>query len=1072
MPLNIFITTLFLIAPAASESSSDTQKDQTISGELFLQKLTERLKKTETSLGIVRNQISESANAPFLADLYFQLANLLVDKANTLYFIHQEQNKGEGISLEQLKQSPIFETQREGIEVLNRILREFPKFRKRPQVLLQLVGSMKTLQQNTDFMREAQRLIADFPDTEEALKVRLLLGQFYLDQGDYLEAQKVLTPTAQSSHIFEAAIAKHRIALALIGLEKPREALTLLEEIIHTKDLDAEAGTWLSELERKEHRPDLKREALMDSIRVYPLVFETDPRPIEYYAKLAPTPVHYHEVIEKLSTRYLQLQRYNVALNLLRSFSEQLSNPEKVINIYRQVLQAIPPEDRQQIPPTEMSFVLQKYREWKLYFQVADKERNQASEFFEKHLRDLATTAHLKAKNPLVVGDAKLLHLGRAKEFYELYLAHFRSTTHSLSMAMDLADVHYLLHEYLESGKLYLQIFDGAFGSSKERRSLIENAILSFQRFPDDQDYYANIRSKALLRKTVLSYIQFDPKMNRDPSMRFLIAKADYQQGLDPSLEGVFRFAHEFRNSKMAPQAGELILNHYYTKGDFKSLKLWIDRLESLKVPEPTFQTKLQQMAGYAQSRILHQSVASRSDFNPVFQAKSFLSAAQDSGDQQFAHQALKEALRKSRLERDMDTFFAAAQMIADKSTGTEKFKILLSVALEYRNLTQFHRSREVLTSLLNSSDLSSANRLKALEELVRTALLLRDTDLLLQYAQHKDFDQMPPQLLERYQHSIQQSLESTFQATPGVLQWIESGTPPFARFTASLVKSLNKFTPPQQAKIQESVRSVCKQSPNDELCAWIELAKVDERRKSLVQRLRAESGLQSLQTLSEEFAGLVQVYESKDGGQDLHRSIVISSLLAQLYESFGNYLRATSKTSAEAEALLIQKARESIVTSQSYLERCQSIQNQVTVPNPASRACGLSEVDAPSLSKLFYWSTLHPTASRSQSDPQDSSILNLQKNFFFGEDKKNLGLTLVHSLFQGKHYAHALATGEMIFATEKEASTELRLVMGCSAAHLGYPVEALAYLKDVPASEKDREVCLAKIGMRANHGS
>ena len=58
--------------------------------EEFRQKLSQMLQRTEKSIKLLREQIVESQNAPFLPELYVQLAELLSQKSNSLYYIQME----------------------------------------------------------------------------------------------------------------------------------------------------------------------------------------------------------------------------------------------------------------------------------------------------------------------------------------------------------------------------------------------------------------------------------------------------------------------------------------------------------------------------------------------------------------------------------------------------------------------------------------------------------------------------------------------------------------------------------------------------------------------------------------------------------------------------------------------------------------------------------------------------------------------------------------------------------------------------------------------------------------------
>ena len=101
----------------------------------FSQKITELLRRTDASIQLVRNQIAASSDAPFLPDLYEQLGELLLDKANALYFLKAE-NEAKNPTSNTTGNATgndrtIVEVQKEAIGVFDRIIETFPDYEKR-----------------------------------------------------------------------------------------------------------------------------------------------------------------------------------------------------------------------------------------------------------------------------------------------------------------------------------------------------------------------------------------------------------------------------------------------------------------------------------------------------------------------------------------------------------------------------------------------------------------------------------------------------------------------------------------------------------------------------------------------------------------------------------------------------------------------------------------------------------------------------------------------------------------------------------------------------------------------------
>src|SRR6185437_7506338 len=154
-----------------------------------------------------------------------------------------------------------------------------------------------------------------------------------------------------------------------------------------------------------------------------------------YYSRIAPSEMHFQEVIEKLAVRYVYLKNYASAVKLLRSLSERTADPQRVVNIYREVLLMIPIGERARIPVSEMAYVLDRFHRWISFFDVPESIQAQSGAFFEKEIRELATRNHTLAKEKKKdTRDADEL-FARARDYYQLYLGNFPKSPERPKMA-------------------------------------------------------------------------------------------------------------------------------------------------------------------------------------------------------------------------------------------------------------------------------------------------------------------------------------------------------------------------------------------------------------------------------------------------------------------------------------------------------------------------------------------------------------------------------------------------------------------------------------------------------------
>jgi tetratricopeptide (TPR) repeat protein len=692
---------------ATTPSLANTPVPGSTEEQEFRQKLNQAIEKTDQSAKLLRQQIAQSTNAPFLPDLYVQLGDLMSQKALTLYYIQMERDSklesGEKPKVEDSKD--VVNATKEAIQTYQLVLREFPKYPKRSEVSYKLALSLKSIEETAKFIAVASRIQEEFPGTEEAMRAGLLLGRHYLDAREYEDALKYLQPISESKYTYEKNLAKYWIGLCSLGKEKYKEALKLFEAVIEDPELKVQENPYeIKKGSKKVSKNDLKREALIDSLRAYTFVFEKDPNPVEYYSRLSPTEVHFQEVMEKLAIRYVLLKKYAQSVKVLRTMSERTADPQRVINVYREILLLIPMEQRLAIPVEEMRFVIQKFTLWRSYMNVPAKVHSDAYWFFEKQIRDIGTRNHDNgkvAKDPL----KKREFLERGRDYYFLYEDYFAGSPNSVKMAMNIADVYFLLGKYFESGETYLRLYDGAYGKTNQRKAFIENSILSLQKDKEDA-FYAKVRSKGVLLRAITEYQKLVPAKKQDIELEFLRLKTQYDQGFMPiAIEELFVFMRKHKDTKKGKDAGELILDYFNTLNDFTGLEYWSDKILGLKIQDAAFVSKVRAIKKQAKNRVFEEKVKTAVGYDAFSQGKSYLAAAMNSGDESVKNAVLQEALAKSKAEKDIQTFFEAARLMAKKESNPQKrVSIYRSIAQENMKVGRFYTGIEQLRSTANES--------------------------------------------------------------------------------------------------------------------------------------------------------------------------------------------------------------------------------------------------------------------------------------------------------------------------------------------------------------------------------
>ncbi|MBC7385292.1 MAG: hypothetical protein H7301_03895 [Cryobacterium sp.] len=1008
----------------------------------FGKKLQALLKRTDESIKLMREQISRSQSAPFLAELYMELGDLLAQKSNALYYLQMEKRKGVEVSEDEKAFSPIIQTQKEAIEIYRRIITDFPKSTVLPRAKFRLALSLKSIDEIPEFLKVSEEIIRRHPQSEEAMRTQILLGQYYFEKSEFDRAKTYLRTALNSKFVYERSLARYRLGLIDLAQDRHREALTNFELVISEKELTEQENPYEISLKNRQVKTDLRREALVDSVRAYTYVFPNDPKPVEYYAALTPTESLFQEVIEKLALRYVYLKKYEYAVRLFRTLSERIADPQKIIEIYREVLLMIPRAERVAIPVPELRFLMERFNQWLSFYEVSPAITRESYDFFEKNIRELATSSHDFAKaahDP--VKKKKLLE--RAVSLYQLYLQYFNKGPMLVKMATNLADSEFMLRRFMESGDYYLRTFSGEFGPIKsDSRALIENAIFCLQK-EEDRGYYENIRRRGLLIKAIASNVARFPEKRNQPKLLFTSLKAQYEQSLFPeTLEALFLFAKQFKSSPEAVAAGDLIIDYYATRTEYAELDKNIARLQAIGISNVNFSGRLALLRKQAKSKALQEKVRAVSGYDDFSQGRSYLSAALQSGDQQLANEALSQALARSKAERDIATFLETGRALAERENDAGKrASIYRSIGREQIRIALYYDGIRTFEKISSDSSLPLKDRQSALVDAVQTSLLLRDWNKLADLLKNELTRQLPPELKNRIHDQTSDLLIAGLMPPQRMLNESIS-----VDGNGDLLNLLYKFrnTLPSglRLKVDAAAQAKCSRDPGQAICVGDKIRGLDAEIGRFNSSLKPTKGAAaSLGNTAQIFQRLSQNLQTYENTGEASIDGAVAARAYRLYRSFATYLSSLASVSPEIASVLTGKAQETLSSAKIYLGRCQK--NLSGSRSCDSGALPSAEVSEPSggLNSVF--------ANSSGKDPKDENLTEPRKNLFAGKDESQSTVELAENLYRSKNYSHSAALSASSLVAYPNAAGNLKTILGCSVLRLGLLREARYHLKE-----------------------
>jgi tetratricopeptide (TPR) repeat protein len=324
----------------------------------------------------------------------------------------------------------------EAIAIYERLLREYPNYERRDQVLYQMARAYDELGRTEEAIEVMQRLVGEFGYSRFSDEVQFRRGEYYFTRKKYRDAENAymtITSSGVRSEFFELAL--YKLGWSLYKQDVYDEAL---HQYMALLDYKLSIGYDFDEAHAEE---DERRVA--DTFRVISLSFSNLGGPevvADYYAANG-SRTYEDRIYQNLGEFYFDKLRYNDAAKVYESFVERYPYhrvaPEfgmRVIGIYEAA------DFPKLVVESKKSFA-SKYGLQAEYWQHYDSaERPEVLAYLKTNLKDLANHYHALYQEK-ALEDEKPTNYGEALVWYRAFLASFPQDTESPSINYQLADL-------------------------------------------------------------------------------------------------------------------------------------------------------------------------------------------------------------------------------------------------------------------------------------------------------------------------------------------------------------------------------------------------------------------------------------------------------------------------------------------------------------------------------------------------------------------------------------------------------------------------------------------------------
>lgn len=579
------------LARAQLPGSPDFRTEADKSKELVA-KLRRDIAKVAHSVEVTKELIARSRGAPFLPDIYLRLAELYVEQARyEFYLVHEERG-------ESAKGSAVAPTAKllkeKAVETYQRILADFPDFDDADKVHFFLAHEYRELGRYEEMIREYEQLVGKHPKSPLVLDAYLVLGDYRFDKQDLVGAkryyQKILDAPKSSAH----PMAHFKMGWVYLNEADYKEALHHFEAAVRVEDSAADGR------KEEERLVNVQREALVDLAYAYTEVRK--PRgSLKYFRGLAKTRNMYLLSLSKLAKRYFVKQDFDAAAMVYREIARLSHDSETNLDYTGQIYESDKRGSNYTRVHRDVPSMLEALDGYRFDWRLPEAQRDAAEADFEQYARDLATRAQAAANKK----NRRRLRL-RTAHAYARYLDSFPQSEARQDILQNLADTLFDAKRFLEAGDRFEQVARGA-EEEEVREQALYNACAAFHealKNSQKMSRFERIWAQQGLINNGIDYVQAFPKSNKVPEIKLNIGRSYYESGDFEKAIGVFdEFIATYPNRPEAVTVADLILDSFAKQQDFAGLAEKARALADAGIGDSSFRSRMEATAKGAEER-------------------------------------------------------------------------------------------------------------------------------------------------------------------------------------------------------------------------------------------------------------------------------------------------------------------------------------------------------------------------------------------------------------------------------------------------------------------------------------
>jgi tetratricopeptide (TPR) repeat protein len=522
-------------------------------------------RKVDFAITQTKSMIQKARGASYLPDLHMRMAELYTERARYAWLVVYERRRVRGDDSRALEAPEARLLKNLAIGVYSRLVREFPSYARADEATFLMAHEYRELGEFDSMKETYEKLIETYPRSRYRAEAYLALGDHAFDANDLNKAERYynLVLAAPVSHVH--SLARYKLAWVRVNRQDCKGAVRLFEQVLRDRTKQSKDSKVLLSTQKS---LNVVRESLVDLAYCYPDVFPDKPA-VPYFRDLAASSLDYLAAMRRLANRFTLKEMSVQAVAVLREVMNASPGDDDAVEMARRLYDSLLKGRVFDQPAADVRRMVRVLDARLVDYRMSSEQRKNLEDEIEVYTRDLATRAHVAAKE---AKDGPSMSL--VADAYLAYLDRFDNSPARGEMGLNFAEALLAARRHYEAGRAYEEVAAQA-GNARAAGEARLSAFAAFQKALEDTGLGRLERAMAWagIRNLGRQVIAENPKHQAVLGIKLSIARSYYESGeYERAAQLFFAVATQYPTTSEGAAAAHLTLDSLRIADDMEGI--------------------------------------------------------------------------------------------------------------------------------------------------------------------------------------------------------------------------------------------------------------------------------------------------------------------------------------------------------------------------------------------------------------------------------------------------------------------------------------------------------------------